>query len=136
MESPLNTHRPRPSYPREYDDPNNLDASNELQGPPPRHELTSSRGDNPGLDLPNLGSKREQSFLSLASLSLANASSSGLLGIFSSALDSAPPSPVPTPTPEIRFQGEVVEEFDRWALSRHIVRNVVILFGVGYAFAG
>ena len=90
MDIPVN--RPTPAYPSNY-----AQAST----PSPLHQDTPSRKNNSGLTVPSLGNKRNQSLLSLASLNLAHSSSS-LLAIFSSALDSVPPTPIPTPPIEGR----------------------------------
>src|SRR5436190_21729392 len=106
MESPLNC--PTPSYPTNY-------VHVAASSTPSTSQDSPSR--NSGLSLPGLGNKRNSSFLSLASLNLAHSSSS-LLGIFSSALDSVPPTPIPTPPIEIRQGKALIEELDRWKFIR------------------
>lgn len=124
MEMPV---RPTPSYPTNYAHPQ--PSGGPLGKDPP------SRKNSSGLNLPSLGTnKRNTSFLSLASLNLANSSSS-LLGIFSAAMDSVPPTPVGTPPIEVRRERGVVEEVDRWVLLRDTVRSMSVLFVLGYAFA-
>lgn len=125
MDIPLN--RPSPSYPANY-------AHAPTQSTPSTPQDSPSRKTNSGLNLPNLGSKRNQSFLSLASLNLAHSSSS-LLGIFSSASDSIPPTPIPTPPIEGRRERAVIEELDRGAFIRDTVRSIGVLFALGYAFS-
>jgi hypothetical protein len=126
MEVPV---RPTPSYPANYAHPQPTTPSRDPTSPP-------SRKNSSGLNLPSLGSNRNSSFLSLASLNLANSSSS-LLGIFSAAMDSVPPTPVGTPPLEIRREraGAMVEEVDKWVLLRDTVRSISVLFVLGYAFA-
>ena len=126
MEAPMT--RPTPSYPPNFVQP--TENSSEGADSP----FLKPRKSSSGLSLPGLGGKRSQSYLSLASLSLAHSSSS-LLGIFSSALDSVPVTPIPTPPVEIRRERAVIEEIDKWALIRDIVRGVTLLFTLGYAFA-
>ena len=125
MDTPVK--RPNPSYPSNY-------AHTPTPSTPSTPQDTPSRRNNSGLSLPSLGSKRNQSFLSLASLNLAHSSSS-LLGIFSSALDSVPPTPIPTPPIEVRRERAVIEKLDRWAFIRDTVRSISVLFALGYAFA-
>jgi hypothetical protein len=79
--------------------------------------------------------KRNQSFLTLASLNLAH-SSSALLGIFSAAAtDSIVPTPISTPPIEARREIPVIEEFDKWTWIRDTTRSMGLLFAFGYAFA-
>ena len=125
MDTPVK--RPTPSYPSNY---SHIPTPSSPSSP----QDTLSRKTNSGLSLPSLGGKRDQSFLSLASLNLAHSSSS-LLGIFSSGLDSVPPTPVPTPPLEIRRERAVIEEFDRWVFIRDTVQSISVLFALGYAFA-
>jgi hypothetical protein len=127
MESPLQ--RPTPSYPANYSQAQN---SSTVQDSP--NHATPVRKNSSGLNLSSLGMNRDQSFLSLASLNLAHSSSS-LLGIFSSALDSVPPTPLPTPPIELRRASLVIEEVDKWRLVRDVVRSCSLLFALGYAFA-
>ena len=120
--------RPTPSYPANY-----------AHAPSPSNPSTPrdspSRRNGSGLSLTSRGSERNQSFLSLASLNLAHSSSS-LLVIFSSALDSVPPTPIPTPPiTEMRRERAVIEELHRWAFVRDTVRSLSVLFALGYAFA-
>src|SRR2546423_2453686 len=99
MEVPV---RPTPSYPANYAHPRpGTNSPND----------TPSRKNSNGLSVPGLSNKRNSSFLSLASLNLANSSSS-LLGIFSAAMDSVPPTPSCTPPPQIRRERGVIEEVD------------------------
>jgi hypothetical protein len=104
--------------------------------PPDNTPRTDAQSDEPGgRTVPNLGSERNKSFLSLASFNLAN-SSSGLISIFSAAMDSVPDPPVPgTPPAEIRRERAMVDEVNHCGVIRDCVRSVTILFVVGYAFA-
>jgi hypothetical protein len=124
MDVPVN--RPTASYPSNY-------AKGPTPSTPSTPQDTPSRKNNSTLSVPSLGSKRNQSLLSLASLNLAHSSSS-LLGIFSSALDSVP-TPIPTPPIEARRERTVIEELDIWAFIRDTARNISVLFALGYAFA-
>lgn len=127
MDIPLN--RPTPSYPADYGHSKNTpDAPRES----PNH--VTLRETNSALDLSGLGGKRDQSFLSLASLSLAHSSSS-LLAIFSSAPDSLPDTPVSKPRIEMRRERAVIEELDRWTFICEIIQSMSVLFALGYAFA-
>ena len=120
--------QPTPSYPPNYTHSSQSNTPNDspVHGP--------SRKNSSGLSLPSF--KRDKSFLSLASLNLAHSSSS-LLEIFSSALDSVPPTPHGTPPPlvERRGRGDVIEEVNKWMFIRETVRSISILFALGYAFA-
>ena len=128
MEPPLN--RPTPSYPPNYSQAQNSAKATTVQDSPSHATPKNSSG----LNLSSLGMNRDQSFLSLASLNLAHSSSS-LLGIFSSALDSVPPTPLPTPPIETRRESLVIEELDKWRLIRDIIRSCSLLFALGYGFA-
>ena len=126
MDIPVN--RPIPSYPANY-------AHAPASSNPSTPRDSPSRRNGPVVSLPSRGSERNQSFLSLASLNLAHSSSS-LLGIFSSALDSVPPTPIPTPPViEIPRERPVIQELDRWTFIRDTVRSLSVLFALGYAFA-
>ena len=114
---------PTPSDPANYAHPQQT-SPNASEDSPPSLKTSSA------LNLPGLGSNRNTSFLSLASLNLANSSSS-LLGIFSAAMDSVPPTPVGTPPLEVRRERGVVEEVDKWGT----VRSISMLSVWGYAFA-
>jgi hypothetical protein len=128
MEVPIT--RPKPSYPANYARSPSTNPSTPQDSP----SLPSSRKSSMGPGVPGLGGKRNQSYLSLASLSLANSSSS-LLGIFSSGLDSVPSTPLPTPPIDSRPRTEVAVEVDRWLLIRDFMRRISVLFALGYAFS-
>ena len=133
---PLVTH-PTPSYPANYarrPSSRHNTLSSSQHEPPAVVSPSTSRKDSTGLGVPSLSSKRNQSFLSLASLSLAHSSSS-LLGIFAAASDSVPPTPLATPPIEGRRVPALVEEVDRWGFVRDMVRSMSLLFAMGYGFA-
>jgi hypothetical protein len=116
----LPTNRPSPSYPANY--------AHQTTPTPPRKNSS-------GLSIPSLKGNRQSSFLSLASLNLAHSSSS-LLQIFASGLDSVPPTPMGTPPPpEIKSERNLVESVNKWAFIKDIIRSISILFVMGYAFA-
>jgi len=123
--------RPNPIYPPNYASSRTPTTSTPQDSPV---HATPPRKNSSGLSLPSLSGKKNQSFLSLASLNLAH-SSSTLLGIFSSAMDSVPPSPLPSPPPEVPRERALIQEVDRWGFIRDTTRNISVLFGVGYAFA-
>ena len=129
MDVPLS--HPTPSYPLNYEKSRDCSTNDTHREPP--SQPTPRRNDS-GLSLPTLNGKRNQSFLSLASLNLAQSSSS-LLGIFSSAVDSVPPSPAATPPIEIPREKAVIEEIDKGGVIRDTVLGVTVLFALGYAFA-
>jgi len=128
METPIT--RPSPIYPPNYA---SRTPTSTTPHDSPLH-ATPLRKNNSNLSLPSLSGKKNQSFLSLASLNLAH-SSSALLSIFSSAMDSVPPSPLPSPPPELPRERVLIEEVDRWGFIRDATRNISVLFAIGYVFA-
>ena len=125
---------PSPLYPANFRRESSTNANSSNPASPTdasASQVTPVRKTSSGLSL----SKRNQSFLTLASLNLAH-SSSALLGIFSAAAsDSALPTPFPTPPIEARREIPVIEEFDKWTWIRDTVRSLSLLFAFGYAFA-
>jgi len=126
---------PTPTYPSNYAFPQTPQSSNTANEATTPSKL---RKNSSGISLASLGGNRNQSYLSLASLNLAHSTSS-LLGIFSSALDSVPATPQTEDLlPEMQPRepsAHVIEEFDKWTLVRDTIRSVSVLFALGYAFA-
>ena len=131
MEVPIA--RPKPSYPKNFTKLSD-DSSTSAASKSESSILSTSRKNSSGSSRADLGGNRSQSYLSLASLNLAHSTSS-LLGIFSSALDSVPPTPISTPPPASRREREVIEEVDKWVLTKDVVWGATLLFTLGYAFA-
>jgi hypothetical protein len=131
MDPPLTM--PTPSYPANYTE-KTPKYSNGLSRQDTPNPVTSQRKNNSGSNLQSVGMTRNPSFMSLASLNLANSSSS-LIGIFASTLDNDPPSPVATPPLEMRRERAVIEGLDKWVFFRDTVRSISVLFALGYLFA-
>jgi hypothetical protein len=131
MDVPSN--HPTPLYPANY-----AQSTNSSTATTNHQDSSTLVPPHNGMDTSNLSSlprKRNQSFLSLASLTHSQSSSS-LLGIFSSAGDYIPPTPIPTPPPiEIRRERAIIEEFNKWSSIRDTVRSTSVLFALGYALA-
>src|SRR5271156_5094398 len=111
MDVPMST--PTPTYPSNYAFPQTPQSSNtSSDATSPNSKL---RKNSSGISLASLAGNRNQSYLSLASLNLAHSTSS-LLGIFSSALDSVPVTPLSEDLlPEMlprEPNASVMEEFD------------------------